>query len=186
MKQSKQRVEDAISSKKTLKEVLFIITEEALRLTEATSSSVIILDQATNELVFFVTGGQQKKSIEELRFPATKGITGAVLKEGRGQYINDPHNHPQFYDEIEKICGFATTNILVVPMVIDGVIFGAINVLNKPAGFTEYDLISIDAFSVLAADALMKSKKLVDEIKSRRFLAKRLEANIDFLIAYNR
>ncbi|MCP5103100.1 MAG: GAF domain-containing protein [bacterium] len=187
MDDARRKVEEAVAAEKPLKEVLAIVIEEGRRLSGADSCSVIMLDRGTRELVFFVIGGKRGKGgIEEVRFPAKKGITGAVIKSGKSQYVNDPSKDRRFYSKIEKMSGLHTENIMVTPLRFKDKTIGALDVLNKPGGFDEQDLLELEAFSRFAGEALGKSKKLADEIKSGEFLATKFEATMDHLFMYKR
>lgn len=186
MEVARKKVAEAVSAEKPLKDVLAIVIEEARRLCGAESCSVVMLDRRSDELVFFSIGGKRERSIEEVRFPAKKGITGCVVKKGQSQLVNDPNNDSRFYDKIEKISGLPTENIMVVPLRFDGKIIGAIDILNKPGGFTEKDLEWLDDFALFAGEALGKSKKLADEIKSGQYLVKKFEATMSHLFKYKR
>jgi len=183
---ARKKVEDAVAAEKPLKEVLTIVIEEARRLSGAGSCSVVMLDRSTKELVFFVIGGKRERSIEEDRFSAKKGITGHVVKSGESEFVNDPTNDPRFYSKIEKISGLHTENIMVTPLRFQGKIIGALDILNKPGGFDQQDLQTLDEFSLFAGEALGKSKKLADEIKSGQYLATKFEAAMDHIIMYKR
>jgi GAF domain-containing protein len=183
---ARKKVEEAIAGEKPLKEVLTIMIEEARRLSGAESCSVVMLDRRAKELVFFSIGGKRERSIEEVRFPAGKGITGDVVKSGQSQMVNDPARDRRFYNKIEKMSGLPTNNIMAAPLRFEGNIIGAIDILNKPGGFDEQNLHTLDEFSQFAGEALGKSKKLTDEIKSGRYLVKKFEATMDRIIKYRR
>jgi signal transduction protein with GAF and PtsI domain len=176
MAEAKKKVEDAAAGKKSLKQVLTIVIEEARRLSHAESCSVIMLDQGKDQLVFFSIGGERERSIEELRFPARKGITGHVVKTGKSELVNDPHHDPRFFSRIEVISGLQTRNIMVAPLRFQGEIIGA----------DEKDLQQLDEFCSFAGEALGKSKKLADEIKSCQYLVKKFESTMTHLFKYKR
>lgn len=184
--EARKRVEEAVAAEKPLKEVLNIVIEEARKCCGAESSSVVMLDPDKHHLVFFTIGGKRKRPIEELRFPADKGISGEVVKKGQSQFVNDPHQDPRWYSKVEKISGLITENIMVSPLRFEGKIIGAIDILNKPGGFDRQDLQTLEEFCRFAGDALGKSKKLADEIKSGQYLVKKFEATITHLLKYKR
>lgn len=186
MEEAKKKVEEAVAGKKSLKQFLTIVIEVARRLSNAGSCSVIMLDRGKNQLVFFSIGGERERSIEELRFPADKGITGQVVKTGQSEFVNEPHHDRRFFNRIEAISGLQTLNIMVAPLRFQGEIIGAIDILNKPGGFDEKDLQSLDEFCSFAGEALGKSKKLADEIKSCQYLVKKFESTMTHLFKFKR
>jgi GAF domain-containing protein len=186
MDEARKRVEEAVAVEKPLKEVLTIVSEEARRLSGAESCSVVMFDAVRNHLVFFIIGGKRKRPIEELRFPADKGITGDVFKKGQSEFVNDPSADPRFYNKVEKISGLTTRNIMVAPLRFGGKIIGAVDILNKPGEFDQDDLQTLDEFCRFAGEALGKSKKLADEIKSGQYLVKKFEGTITHLLMYKK
>jgi GAF domain-containing protein len=184
--EARKRVEEAVAAEKPLKEVLNIVIEEARKCCGAESCSVVMLDPGKRQLVFFTIGGKRKRPIEELRFPAEKGISGDVVKTGKSLFVNDPPQDPRWYDKVEKISGLTTRNIMVSPLRFEGKIIGAINILNKPGGFDRQDLQTLDEFCRFAGEALGKSKKLADEIKTGQYLVNKFEATITHLLKYKR
>jgi GAF domain-containing protein len=186
MAEAKKKVEEAVAGEKSLKQVLTIVIEEARGLSSAGSCSVVMLDQPKDQLVFFSFGGERERSIEELCFPADKGITGEVVKKGQSEFANDPHHDQRFFNRIEDISGLQTRNIMVAPLRFRGKIIGAIDILNKPGGFEKKDLQTLDEFCLFAGEALGKSKKLADEIKSCQYLVKKFEATMTHLFKYKR
>lgn len=186
MADEREKVEAAAAEGRDLKEILGIVIEEARRFSGAESCSVIMLDHRKKKLVFFVVGGKQERPIEEISFPAKKGIAGHVVETGQGQFVNDPNHDPRFYDKIEKISGLDTKNILATPLYFQGEIIGALEILNKPGGFEERDLIKLEQFAQFAGEVIGKSKKLADEIKTGEYLEKKFEATAELLLMYKR
>lgn len=186
MEEAKKKVEDAVAAERHLKEVLTIVIEEARRLSGAESCSVVMLDHRKKKLVFFVVGGKKERPIEEISFPVKKSISGHVVMSGQSQFVNDPDHDPHFYDKIEKLSGLDTKNLMVTPLRFQGEIIGALDILNKPGGFEQKDLIRLENFALFAGEALGKSRKLADEIKSGLYLESKFEATAELLIKYNR
>lgn len=186
MEAAKKRVEEAVAKEKPLKEVLTLVIEEARRLCGAESCSVVMLDRGRNQLVFFSCAGKKERPIEEMRFPAKKGITGAVVKSGQSEFVNEPAHDPRFYDRIEKVSGLPTRNIMAAPLRFAGKIIGAIDILNKSSGFGEEDLRILDEFCRFAGAALGASKKLADEIKSGQYLVKKFEGTRSHIFKFKR
>lgn len=186
MDTSRQKVEQAVTGEQSLKVVLKIVIEETLSLTGATSASVVMLDRKSNELVFFTHVGVQADHFEELRFPEDRGITGDVVKTGKSACVNDPPNDPRWYSKIDLKSGVTTRNMMSCPLSFDGKVIGAIDVLNKKGGFSETDLGTLEEFCQFAGDALGRSKRLADELKSGQYLETKFQATMSHLIKYKR
>lgn len=93
-------------------------------------ATVFLLDQQKNELYSKVATG-----VKEIRFPADRGIAGQVAVSGEVSNVADAYADPRFNKEIDKATGFATRNILTLPLNgLKGERIGVLQVLNKAGG----------------------------------------------------
>lgn len=61
-----------------------------------------------------------RENIEEIRFPADRGIAGAVFETGEPIISANAYTNPLFNPEIDKQTGFQTTNLICLPVKIPG------------------------------------------------------------------
>ena len=74
----------------------------------------------------------------------------------------------------------------MAPLRFEGRVIGAVNMLNKPGGFTESDRDTIEEFVFFAGNALGKSKKISDGLRAGWFLVRKFEATAGHLIVHRR
>jgi GAF domain-containing protein len=138
-----------------LAELLTIIAKLTSEILDADRSTVFIHDRDRGELWSMVAEGEQ-----EIRFPASKGIAGAVAVTGKTLYIPEAYDDPRFNKEIDRQTGYRTKSMLTMPMLDKrGEVMGVFQVLNKkaPSGRLE-DSLPFDAddeklLTMLAAQA---------------------------------
>ncbi|MGQ9535323.1 MAG: sigma-54-dependent Fis family transcriptional regulator [bacterium] len=121
----------SLSSTLELSRILDIIIESAKNLLKAEASSLLLLDETTNELYFASVSGEVSERLKNLTVPLDKGIAGACVREGKPKIVNDTARDKDFYPKIDKSTGFLTRSIIAAPLIITGKTIGVIEVLNK-------------------------------------------------------
>src|SRR5205085_12277521 len=105
-----------LNSLLNLPELLQAIIGAAARLLKAETSSLLLRDEATNELEFTVATDLNGDRVKHLRVPANQGIAGWVLDNEKPQIVNDVAADPRFYGPIDQLTGFKTRSVLAVPL----------------------------------------------------------------------
>src|SRR5438105_12271892 len=82
------------------------IVEVARAIFKAKASSVFLLDEATDELVFEAVAGEGSESLVGRRFPSSTGIAGFVLVSRQPLVIEDVLKDPRFSRETAESTGF--------------------------------------------------------------------------------
>jgi adenylate cyclase len=110
-------------------------------------------------------------SIQEIRFPATVGIAGAVFTNGKPENISDPYADPRFNPEVDRHTGYRTRSILTTPISAkNGKRIGVTQVLNKRGGsFTTRDAERLAAFTTQIAIALENARLFDDVVQMKNF-----------------
>jgi GAF domain-containing protein len=162
-----------LNSLLNLPELLNAIIGAATELLEAETSSLLMLDQASNELTFEVATGEPGESVREMRVPADQGIAGWVLQRDELVVVNDAASDPRFYDQIDQASGFTTRSLLAVPLKIRDTPIGVVEVINKrgEAGFTDRDRDLAQALAAQAAVAIDNARlyqRLADALVASR------------------
>ncbi|MEO0161848.1 MAG: sigma-54-dependent Fis family transcriptional regulator [candidate division WOR-3 bacterium] len=121
----------SLSSTLELSKILDIIIESAKNLLKAEASSLLLLDETTNELYFASVTGEVSERLKNLTVPLDKGIAGACVREGKAKVVNDTTKDKDFYPQIDKSTGFVTRSIIAAPLRLSGKTIGVIEVLNK-------------------------------------------------------
>ena len=139
--QTLNEVVQAINSSLKPKEILNTIMEKAAELIKAEGWSVLLLDEATNELVFEAASGKAGKKLLGMRLTIGQGVAGWVARYGKSLIVPDVTKDPRFYSGVDKKTKFTTKSVLCVPMKSSDRIIGVVEVVNKVGGepFTQDD-----------------------------------------------
>lgn len=161
-----------LNSLLNLPELLTAIIGAATELLEAETSSLLMLDEANDELTFEVATGEPGESVRKMRVPADQGIAGWVLKHDEPVVVDDAASDPRFYDQIDQASGFTTRTLLVVPLKIRDTAIGVVEVINKRgAGFTDRDrdlALALAAQAAVAIDNARLYQRLADALVASR------------------
>jgi len=147
-----------VASTLDLKELLPKIMTDATRVMEAEASSLMLLDEATNELVFEVALGARGEEIKAIRVPMGQGLAGWVAQHGVTQLVPDVDQDPR----VKKLTSMNMRSMLCAPLMQNGQVIGIVQVINKlhAAGlsFTEDDIPSFEAFADQSATAVSQAR----------------------------
>jgi Nif-specific regulatory protein len=160
----------AISSIQDL-DYLLQLAIEKVTLLDIESASIILLDEERNELYFKVAddtrvGHQQR--LREVRFPATQGIAGWVIREGKSEIVLDTDRDPRFYRDVDVHTGTKTRSIICAPLRTKDRTLGVLEAINKRQGvFTTDDVRLLEAFANQLALAL-ENARLIQELQAAR------------------
>ena len=111
---------------------------------DAEGAAVLLLDEDNGTLFFpFVADEDAKvgKALGTLRFPADRGIAGAVLASGEVRMVENASADPDFYGGVDRVTGMTTRNLVAAPLAVRGSALGVLQVVNarKPGGFSADD-----------------------------------------------
>ncbi|WP_164689171.1 GAF domain-containing protein [Herpetosiphon llansteffanensis] len=118
--------------------------------------SLLLLDEATNELVFRYSLSPVGQQLLGNRIPSNVGIAGLVLRTGESLIANRAGDHPAFYTGIDMLVGHETRDLLCVPLLGAGGVKGVIEILNHRSGlpFTAADRALLEAVADQAVIAI--------------------------------
>ncbi|MBE7550481.1 MAG: GAF domain-containing protein [Anaerolineales bacterium] len=152
-----------------LEEVLTRIVNEAIRMLNVETGSVLLLDEAASEL-FFATSVSAGRRLEiSTRLRRDQGVAGWVVTHQEPACIGEVAQDPRWFGEVET--SFATRSLLCVPLQIDGRVLGVLQALNKksPDGFDRGDIARLSAFAASATIAI-ENARLFQEVRQARHL----------------
>jgi Nif-specific regulatory protein len=168
----------SLSSTLEFPRIMEIIMDSARALLGAEASSLLLLDETTNELYFASATGAVSERLKNLTVPLDKGIAGACVRDGRLKVVNDTATAPEFYPQIDRKTGFVTRSIIAAPLVLTGKTIGVIEVLNKKNGtlWTDEDkeLLIIIAFQ--AAHVIQNAQLHMEVSEYKDLLRNELDA----------
>jgi putative nucleotidyltransferase with HDIG domain len=123
-----------------------VVREKAItvvtRLLECEVASLLLVDEATDELYFEVALGEKGNRVKEIRLKKGEGIAGWVAAHNQPLLIDDVKNDPRHSRRFDERSKFETRNMICVPMAIKEKVVGVLQAINKlrNGGFSQADL----------------------------------------------
>ena len=173
---SLQRVTAALLPKLTLGELLGIVRQEARHLTGAAGGSVFLLEDDA-----WLREASHDAELDPLaqRIPVAGTLTGQAVLSGKPMLVNDYASRVME----TRTPSLKTESLLAVPLQAEGNVIGALNVANKPGGFTEDDvrilglLADVAAIAIETARLREKAERLAI-VEERQWLARELHDSV--------
>jgi signal transduction histidine kinase len=166
-------IAEVVDAKEQLHEMLELIVKMIAELLSTKVVSLMLLDKTRAELFIKMSYGLDEWVVENARVKVGEGIAGKVAESGVPLFIDNIEenevyscpNNPQY----------ETMSLLSVPLFVNDVIVGVINVNNKTSGkpFDQDDLNLLMSFSDRISRALERVRAVED---SRAFLEDTIEA----------
>jgi signal transduction histidine kinase/ligand-binding sensor protein len=148
--ESIQRIAKGLLQRIGLDEVLQIICAEAMKLTGATGSAVLLLEE-DGWLRVTKSAGSPTYSLN--RLPMSGSFAGRAFQTGEHVWVNLQDSDPD--EDVHQLQGYpwikGLVSLLVVPLKVDAKVIGILNILNKPGELTQEDMRVIDLFADQAA-----------------------------------
>ena len=143
-----------LGSEERFRELLRSVVEVARAIFAAKASSVLLLDEATNELVFEAVVGEGEEDLVGKRFPAGTGVAGWVLATRTPLVIEDVARDPRFAKDVAEDTGYVPQGLMAVPLLHDERALGVLEVLDRQSSFTLAEMELLGLFASQAAIAL--------------------------------
>jgi GAF domain-containing protein len=144
----------ALGSEARFRELLRSVVEVARAIFAAKASSILLLDEDTNELVFEAVVGEGEESLLGQRFPAGTGVAGWVLATRTPLVIEDVAADPRFAKDVAEDTGYVPEGLMAVPLLHDEQALGVLEVLDRQSHFTLQEMELLGLFASQAAIAL--------------------------------
>jgi GAF domain-containing protein len=141
-------------------ELLRSITAAAKDLFGAAACSLALLDDAQEELTFYVASGAGADDVVGMRVPVGQGIAGWVVTSGQPIEIADVTRDPRFARDVAESTGYVPRAILAMPLETDRAMLGVIEVLDRrtEGGSGARDMELLALFARQAALAIENSR----------------------------
>jgi GAF domain-containing protein len=130
------------------------IVEAARASFGARASSILRLDEETDELVFAAVAGEGADSLVGRRIPSSTGIAGWVLVTREPLVVDDLARDPRFGREAAESTGYVPRGIMAVPLLRGERPLGVLEVLDRPERDDAADTDLLGLFARQAAIAL--------------------------------
>ena len=145
-----------LGAEKHYRELLQSIVEVARAIFRAKASSIFLLDEAADELVFEAVAGEGAGELVGKRFPSSTGIAGWVLVTRQPLVIDDVTADRRFGRDVAESTGYVPKGLMAVPLLHEERSLGVLEVLDRPTDtrFTLKEMDLLGAFANQAAIAL--------------------------------
>jgi GAF domain-containing protein len=139
------------------------IVEVARAIFSAKASSIFLLDEATDELVFEAVSGEGEEHLVGLRIPSGTGIAGWVVSTRQPLVIDDLQNDPRHARAVAEKTGYVPNSLMAVPLLNEERSLGVLQVLDRhKSRFTlqQMDLLGLFANqAAIALDLLQRARR---------------------------
>lgn len=152
-----------VGSEDSFRALLAAIVEVARSIFGARASSILLLDEKADELVFEAVVGEGEDTLLGTRFPAGKGIAGWVLATRTPLVIEDVQQDPRFAKDVAEGTGYVPSGLMAAPLLHDERALGVLSVLDRPEqslfSLKEMELLGLFANQAsIAVDLLLKAR----------------------------
>ena len=132
-------VEQAVSSTLNQKELLDTILRKCTEVVGARAGSILLLEEEQNALFFKSVRGEKSEALVSMALRRGQGIAGRVAETGEAVRVDDAETSPLHDKSVARKLGVTVRAILAVPIPGEQGNLGALELLNKPGGFTAAD-----------------------------------------------
>lgn len=131
----------------------------------AEAGSLLVVDEATGELVFEVALGPVAHRLVGRRLAPGQGIAGWVAQTGKPLLVPDVSADSRFSGGVDRASGFVTRTLLCTPLQTGRGIIGVVQLLNRTDGrpFSQVDLQLLETISFHAAAIIEHARVLERE-----------------------
>jgi GAF domain-containing protein len=145
-----------LGAEEQFRELLQALVEVARAIFRAKASSIFLLDEEADELVFEAVAGEGSDTLIGRRLPSSTGVAGWVLVTRQPLVIEDVLEDPRFGREAAESTGFVPKGLMAVPLLHEERALGVLEVLDRPqdSRFTLAEMELLGLFANQAAIAL--------------------------------
>jgi GAF domain-containing protein len=146
----------ALAARDGERALLQSIVEVARAIFGARAASIMLLDRATDELVFEAVTGEGEDTLVGRRIPSGTGIAGWVAASGQALVVEDVATDPRFAVDQARRTGYVPKGLMAAPLRREDEVLGVLNVLDRPERrrFSVAEMDLLDLFANQAAVAL--------------------------------
>lgn len=137
---------------------LFAVLDECARALRAANGSIWLIDAAGTVLTCCLGLRGEEKKLKGYKLRVGEGIAGFCARTGKPLVVNDVRKDPRHAPKADQLLNIKTTQILSCPLLAEGRILGAMNLLDRARGmsdpFGDEDLLIAHLFAGAVADEL--------------------------------
>jgi GAF domain-containing protein len=141
-----------LASEEQHRALLQSIVEVARAIFTAKASSIFLLDEDADELVFEAVAGEGSETLVGRRIPSSTGFAGWVLVTRQPIVVEDVTDDPRFARNVAEDTGFVPKGLMAVPLLHEERALGVLQVLDRPQN-AQFSLAEMDLLSLFANQA---------------------------------
>ncbi|MEJ2726039.1 MAG: PAS domain S-box protein, partial [Deltaproteobacteria bacterium] len=162
------RISMALPRYPDLEDLLHYINGEMKRLLATEGAIVVLLDELKEEL--FIIGAayddmDTEKRIREIRFSMDQLVAGQVIKTGEPRIVSDTSKDSSLHQARDKLLGYRTRNLALMPLKSSERIIGALCAINKKQG--DFEQSDMELLNMIAGTVALsiENARFSEEIK---------------------
>ena len=144
------------------------IVEVARAIFSARASSIFLLDEDADELVFAAVAGEGQDELVGRRLPSGTGIAGWVLVTRQPLVLEDVSGDPRFARDAAESTGYVPRGLMAVPLLHGERALGVLQVLDRESA--RFSLAEIELLGLFAAQAAIALDLLARAERARALL----------------
>ncbi|MBZ5545869.1 MAG: sensor domain-containing diguanylate cyclase [Acidobacteriia bacterium] len=150
----------SLASTLDLQKILQTVMEKISDLLQPDTWSLLMLDEATNELYFEIAIGAGADRLKDVRLKVGEGIAGWVAQNGEPVLVEDVKRDPHFTSRIDELTQMDTRSVVCVPIKGREKILGVIELVNclGRESFRKADIPILKSLADYAAIALENAR----------------------------
>ena len=138
------------------------------------AGSILEIDRDSSEFFFAAVSGPSCESLLAFRVPVDKGLAGSACATQKTIAINAGDEDQRHLEVISDAIGFEVSNLVAIPIVIQGHSFGVLEVINR-IGKERFDEADIERIEKALSEAALviedylleaQEKKRIDEMSA--------------------
>jgi GAF domain-containing protein len=125
-----QELGKALTSSLQLDQVLRTIMEKIDEFLRPDNWSLLLLDEAKQELYFELAVGKASQALKDVRIKVGQGIAGWVAQHGEAVVVADTSKDTRFFGKVDEKTKMETQSIVAVPVKFRDTCLGVIELIN--------------------------------------------------------
>jgi len=176
------KINNAFANSLDLKTTIDTCVDQIRTHLQAEGSSLFLLGHDNNTVICSACSGPV--DVSGLEVSIDEGIVGRTIRERTTQTVHNVSTDPFFTKAVDQKTGFKTVSLLCAPMVIQGEVIGALEVVNKRGTgfFSKSDEVTLMALASSTALAIHNARQASHLIEKEARL-KASDLNYEFISA---
>ncbi|HET7145110.1 MAG TPA: GAF domain-containing protein [Anaerolineales bacterium] len=169
----------AINASLEMPDVWRRILNQTMQALQVETVALALIDTASNDLVFQAAAGQNSGNIPGRRVPNEQGLSGLVVKSGRGLVVPAVGLDPR-YGEVDRFGGIEMRAIALAPIQSQGKVIGVLEAVNPVSGTFDPDAMLVMAgLGSLAGTTIQNAEYLERIQKAHQHYLELFEDSVD-------